>query len=601
MKHAPKGIKYSLRAKLTLLIESCVIILLLFTGIITTMREKRTLESELTKRGLALISDVTKFIERPFLNGDLPALRRFVNSSMEQEYVRYIIVLDTAGTVVMHSDLSEVGKTYSDSLTIVALESSKPDYTDTHVSEHAESHFDMYAPIQVSGVRLGTVLLGYSRMAIEQEMTEALYQIVTIGLITTILGGIAAYLIATLIARPIKRITDATENVAKGHLDTKLTLERNDEIGALASAFNKMTEDLQRTTVTKDYVDSIIRSMNDTLIVVGPDAVIRSVNMATCELLGYEQNKLVGKEINLVMPHEVNVFNSSGTPRLTEEKTVVNQEIDYVTKMGKRIPMLFSAAVLKSKEGKKEGTVYIARDITGRKQAEEALRDSERKLHILSSQLLTAQEKERRRISNELHDELGQSLVVFKLKLRSMYEELRVDQDGLKTKFDELMDYTDEVVDNVRRLSRDLSPSILEDLGLKAATRWLVDTISQHSDIVYSLNMTEMEDVFSDEEQITIYRIIQECLTNIAKHAQATKVSLVIRKQADCTLFRVEDNGGGFNVREVFGKDPGEKGFGLSAMYQRARMLGGSLDIWSQEGMGTKITFAVPFGGRGRK
>ena len=74
MKHAPKGIKYSLRAKLTLLIESCVIILLLFTGIITTMREKRTLESELTKRGLALISDVTKFIERPFLNGDLPAL-----------------------------------------------------------------------------------------------------------------------------------------------------------------------------------------------------------------------------------------------------------------------------------------------------------------------------------------------------------------------------------------------------------------------------------------------------------------------------------------------------------------------------------------------
>jgi signal transduction histidine kinase len=178
-----------------------------------------------------------------------------------------------------------------------------------------------------------------------------------------------------------------------------------------------------------------------------------------------------------------------------------------------------------------------------------------------------------------------------------MYEELGDDQAELKAKFDELMDYTNEVVDNVRRLSRDLSPSILEDLGLNAATRWLVDNISKHSNTVYSLDMVEMENMFSDEEQITIYRIIQECLTNIEKHAQATHASLVIRKHADCTLFLVEDNGGGFNVREAFSKDPGEKGLGLSAMRQRARMLGGSLDIWSQTGKGTRITFAVPFGG----
>lgn len=599
MRFVPKGLKYSLRAKLTLLIESCIIILLLFTGIITTMREKRTLESELCKRGLALASDIAKFIERPFLNDDLPTLRRFVNRSMEQEYVRYVIVLDAAGTVVMHSDLSEVGKKYADRLTIAALESSTPDYTDMHVSGHEEQHFDMYAPIQVSDIRLGTVRLGYSRTAIEQEMSKALRQIITIGLVTTIIGGIAAYLIATLIAMPIKRITDATEKVAKGYLNTQLTLERNDEIGALASAFNKMTEDLQRTTVSKDYVDSIIRSMNDTLIVVGPDGVIRSVNKATSDLLGYEKNELVGKKINLIVPDEANIFSNAGRQGLKGEPTVVNQETDYLTKTGKTIPMLFSAAALKTKEGKTEGSVYIARDVTERKQAEEALRDSERKLHILSSQLITAQEKERRRLSIELHDELGQSLVVFKLKLRSMYEGLGADQAGLKAGFEEVMEYTNEVAENVRRLSRDLSPSVLEDLGLKAAIRWLVDTFSKHSDTGYSLDMTEMEEKFSEEEQITIYRIIQECLTNIAKHAQATHVSLVIRKQAGCTLFRVEDNGVGFNVREAFSKDPGARGLGLNAMYERARMLGASLDIWSQEGMGTRIIIAVPFGNGG--
>lgn len=591
-----KGIRYSLRAKLTLLIEGCVIILLLFTGIVTTMREKSTLESELSKRGLALISDIAMSVERPFLNEELPTLRRFVNRSMEQEYVLYIVILDAGRKVVMHSDLSEVGKTYSDSLTIASFESPKPGYIDVHVSENEEMHFDMYAPIQVSGIRLGTVRLGYSRMAIEQEMADALRQIVAIGLITTILGGIAAYLIATLIAGPIKKITHATENVAKGNLDDKLVLDRSDEIGVLAAAFNRMTEDLQRTTVSRDYVDSIIRSMNDTLVVVGPDAVIRSVNRAACELLEYEQDELIGENINIILPLEANIYSSAGSPNLDGESTVVNQEICYVTKTGYRIPMLFSAAVLKDKKGKEEGAVYIARDITKRKQAEEALRDSERKLDILSSQLLTTQEKERRRLSNELHDELGQSLVVFKLRLRSMYEELGANQEGLKAKFDELMDYTNEIVDNVRRLSRDLSPSILEDMGLEAATRWLVDNISQHSEAVYSLDMTEMDDSFSKEEQITIYRIIQECLTNIAKHAQATRVSLFFKKQADFTLFQVEDNGRGFNVREVFSKDPGEKGLGLSAMSQRARMLGGTLDIWSQEGMGTKITVAVPVG-----
>jgi PAS domain S-box-containing protein len=593
---AGRGIQYSLRAKLTLLIESCVIILLLFTGIITTMREKRTLENELSKRGLALATDVAKFIERPFLNADLPMLRRFVSRSMEQEYVLYIAILDNDGTVVMHSDLSEVGRMYSDSLTIAALQSSKPDYTKVHVSKPEKMHFDMYAPIQVSGIKLGTVQLGYSGMAIEQEIADALRQIITIGLITTIIGGVAAYLIATLITAPIKKITDATGSVANGNLDTKLTLERSDEIGALATAFNKMTEDLQRTTVSRDHVDSIIRSMNDTLIVVDSDAVIRSVNRAACELLEYEQDELVGKNMNLILPLEANIYSTAGSPELAGESTIVNQEMAYVTKTGKKIPMLFSAAALRNKAGMKEGAVYIARDITARKQAEEALRDSERKLHILSSQLISAQEKERRRLSNELHDELGQSLVVFKLRLRSLYEELGANQAGLKIKFDELLDYTNEVVDNVRRLSRDLSPTILEDMGLEAATRWLVDNISQHSDTVYSLDMKDMNDNFSKEEQITIYRIIQECLTNIAKHARATRVSLVIKKQADCTLFLVEDNGGGFNVREVFSKDPGEKGLGLSAMRQRARMLGGSLDIWSKEGMGTRITFAVPFG-----
>jgi PAS domain S-box-containing protein len=415
-----------------------------------------------------------------------------------------------------------------------------------------------------------------------------------IGLVTTLVGGVAAYLLATFISSPVKRITDATRQVAAGNLDTLLEIERNDEIGALAHSFNKMTGDLRKTTISRDYVDNIIGSMNDTLVVVDLEAKITNVNRATCELLGYAEDELIGKDMNLIVPREEKNFSGSGFQRLLGQASVVNHELDYLTKSGGRIPVLFSAAALKNKEGTVIGAVGIARDITERRRAEEALRKSERELRFLSSQLLSAQEKERRRLSIELHDELGQALMVLKLKLRSIREGLRPRQRRLQAACDGLLGDINDVSENIRRLSRDLSPYVLEDLGLSAAIRWLVEKSCKHGNLESSLDMTALEDLFTRERQITVYRIVQECLTNIAKHAQATRVSVTITKQDDLFFFRVEDNGIGFDPREVLGQDPRTKGLGLAAMYERTRMLKGSLDIQSHRGTGTRISFSVP-------
>ena len=599
MKLFPQPIKLSLRTKITLLIESLVVILVVVTGAITTMREKVTLESELRKRGLALAADLSKFTVRPLLSQDLTTLRRFVNHSMTQDYVRYVFILDPHGKVVMHNDLAEIGKIYRDNANITAVNSKGPGCT--HLSKQGEVYCDMFTPIQVSDVRLGTVRLGYSHMAIEKEIANARQQIFLIGLVTTIIGGVIAYFLAAFISSPIKEITDATEKVANGDLITRLTIKRNDEIGALANSFNKMTEDLRRTTISKDYVDNIIGSMNDTLVVVDPNAKISSVNKATCDLLGYKEDELIGRDINRIVTREEKIFKDSGFQRLLGGETIVNHEIDYVTSNGKRVPMLFSAAVLRNKEGKTEGVVGIARDITERREAEEALRQSERELHFLSHQLLAAQEKERRRLSVELHDELGQALMVFKLKVRSIQRALGTGQANLKVECDEVIAYINEVTENVRRLSRDLSPSILEDLGLSAAIRWLVEASTKNYNIKSSLDMTEVDGLFSHEGRITVYRIVQECLTNIAKHAQAAHVSIAISKQDGAVLFSMEDDGKGFDVKEAFGRDPTKKGLGLSAMYERARILGGTLDIWSEKGTGTRITFKVPLDERGNR
>jgi PAS domain S-box-containing protein len=587
--------KLGIRAKLTLLIESYVVIFVLVTGYTATIREKENLDNELRKRGHALTSDLAKFMVKPLLSNDLPTLRRFVIQSMGQDYVRYVIVLDPNGKVVMHSDLSEVGQIYKDSLSVAALESNKSGYTDKHVAKNEELHCDMFMPIQVSDVRLGTVRLGYSHLAVEKEISEAHRQIFVLGILFSAGGGFFAYLLATFISSPIKQITEATKKVANGYFNIQIRVDRKDEIGALASAFNKMTEDLRKTTVSKDYFDNIIRSMHDTLIVIGTDAKIRTVNKATCELLEYREDELVGKNLDLILPQEEMDFIGENLSKRIDGPTSVNREIEYITRNGKRIPMLFSSAVLKNTEAKVEGAVCIARDVTERKEAENALRESEKMLHFLSSQLLTAQEKERKRISIELHDELGQSLLVLKLKLRSIQEGLQADQTGLKTECNEGLLYINEVIENVRRLSHDLSPSILENLGLSAAIRWLVEAFTKHTRIECSLVMMGIEDVFAEEEEITIYRMIQECLTNIGKHAQATQVSIDIREEDGCAFFRVEDNGRGFHVKEAFNIDPDRKsGMGLAALYERTRMLGGSINIRSQDGAGTRITFTAP-------
>ena len=235
-------------------------------------------------------------------------------------------------------------------------------------------------------------------------------------------------------------------------------------------------------------------------------------------------------------------------------------------------------------------------ELTERKRVEDALKKSEKKLRLLSDQLIHAQEKERKRISIELHDDLGQSLVGLKFQLCNLPKKLREDQKGLKTIIEKSLKTLDEMTEKVRRLSKDLRPAVLEHLGLFEALQWLFEDASSNYRIKIINDLKNLQYSFSKEQEINLFRIFQEALTNIGKHAKATRVAIGMTQNEKESVFTIKDDGRGFDLKAVMNKNPSEIGLGLVAMAERIRLTGGALNIKSEIGRGTIITFTVPTG-----
>lgn len=264
----------------------------------------------------------------------------------------------------------------------------------------------------------------------------------------------------------------------------------------------------------------------------------------------------------------------------TEELTQHRERLSDL--VGKRTAELITANKL------------LTEEINERKHTERVLRETETRVREISSELLDAQEIERRRISMELHDDLGQTLNVMKLHLRFIEKRLNENQVEIRGECEELLAFMDQLIEDVRRLSHNLSPTVLEDIGLTASLQWLTINLTKNPDMKVTSDIAEIDDLIHAKNRIVIYRVIQEALTNILKHAQAENVFFVVQRCDDKVIFLIEDDGRGFDLESSSIKDISDQGFGLKTMNERVSTIDGFFELWSQKGMGTRIIISVP-------
>ncbi len=357
------------------------------------------------------------------------------------------------------------------------------------------------------------------------------------------------------------------------------------------TAYRQTEADLQRR---EQYFRQLTDNVSDIIGLLDGKGVITYLNPSVERLLGLNCWELVGTSIfSLVHPASA----AGLRERFRRLLDRAEEGFDLVVRVRDRQGS-WHVWHLKGKNLLHDpvvaGVVINAQDITEQKKLEEALQQAARKLRALTAQIFAAQERERRRLSLELHDELGQSLTALKLQLRSIANKLRRDQQQLKEECSQMLNYINEVVENVRRLSHDLCPSLLENVGLGAALRQLLENFRQFYKVTDKLqDLDASETHLPDTAKIHLYRIFQELLTNIEKHAQAKSIRVEVQRLDKHLAMVVADDGVGFPGGVVDLKSS-TGGLGLQAVSERIHMLGGSLEITTREKAGTKVSWTVP-------
>jgi PAS domain S-box-containing protein len=374
----------------------------------------------------------------------------------------------------------------------------------------------------------------------------------------------------------------------------KRVAARTRELGA---ANEQLTKEIAERLRAEDRIRLIIDTISVMAWSVRPDGVVDFLNQRWIDYAGLSLEEYTADPARIIHPEDV--------PRVMEKWAAqmalghgYDDEMRLRRADGEYRWFLVRTEPLRDESGKVVKWYGVSTDIERRKQAEEELRATSEQLRALSTRMQSAKEEEATRIAREIHDELGGTLTSLRWDLEEVGDRLSESADSsqltsLRKKIAAMTTLTETTVDSVRRLVSELRPMALDELGLPEAIEWQARQFETRTGIAVSYECS-LENVGLNTEQSTaVFRILQEALTNILRHAQATKVAIAVKQEAREVLLTIEDNGRGIAESEK----SDVHSLGLLGMRERAHLIGAEIEVSGKEGKGTLVVLRVPLSG----
>jgi PAS domain S-box-containing protein len=388
----------------------------------------------------------------------------------------------------------------------------------------------------------------------------------------------------------------AEEALRKAHDELEQRVE--ERTAELAKITEQLKQELferrqaeESLRLSEERFRSVAQTASDAIITVNSRGNIVFWNHAAEKIFGYSADEAVGKPLTSMMPERFRKDHEKGLKRAvsTGQSSIIGTTVEMIGRgrNGRDFPVELSLATWKTKEG-----VFftgIVRDITERKQAEKEIRH-------LSRQLMKVMEEERKRLAGDLHDEFGQAVTTLYLGMEDLQNSLPGNLEVQKTSCNKLIGLIEELGENIRNISSELRPDMLDYLGLIPAMEWYVEEFAKRRHgLKIDFQAMGLKKRPDSEIEIVLYRILQEAVNNIVKHAKAKNISILLTYSHPKLILTIKDDGVGFEQTDNMLPLKGRKrGIGLVGMRERVGSVGGTVDVRSSKGKGTVIRAELP-------